>query len=80
MKVAGLFIDIQKAFNTVDHSILFERLWSAGMRGLPHNCFSSYLSRRTHRIRVNGVLGRSREIKYGVPQGYVLGVILFLYM
>lgn len=76
--VAALFIDIAKAFDLVDHKILLRKLLAAGFRGKAHDWFSSFLSNRTQVIRVNGCLSESCELIKGVPQGSVLGPILFL--
>lgn len=77
-KVSALFIDITKAFDTVDHDILYDKLWLAGIRGLPLNWFSSYLSERVQRVSIAGTLGNLGKVECGVPQGSVLGPILFL--
>lgn len=77
-KVSALFIDLTKAFDTVDHGVLFEKLWWTGVRGLPLNWFTSYLSRREQSVRIGMCLSDPGSLEYGVPQGSVLGPILFL--
>jgi hypothetical protein len=77
-KVSALFIDITKAFDTIDHEILLHKLWLAGIRGLPLDWFSSYLTGREQRVNIGGVIGDPGKIEFGVPQGSVLGPILFL--
>lgn len=75
---SGMFIDVMKAFDTVDHATLLLRLQEAVVRGVPLRWFSSYLEGRTQRTRVNGVLSEQGYIKHGIPQGSVLSGPLFL--
>jgi len=78
-KVAlGLFIDLKKAFDTVDHQILSERLDSAGIRGIPLLWFQNYLSNRKQFVFVNSVCSETSTISCGIPQGSILGPLLFL--
>ena len=74
----GVFIDLQNAFDTVDHSTLLKKLEHYGIRGLANQWFKSYLSGRTQFTSVNGYDSETRDMKYGVPQGSVLGQLLFL--
>lgn len=75
---AGLFVDVMKAFDTVDHSILLEKMFKAGVRGIAHKWFSSYLSGRKQRVKVGEHLSDEVEIIHGIPQGSVLSGPLFL--
>ena len=74
----GVFIDLQKAFDTVDHKILIKKLYYYGIRGIANNWFSSYIENRSQFVSINGFESSKKFIKYGVPQGSVLGPLLFL--
>lgn len=74
----ALFIDMTKAFDMVNHTILLDKLYKAGFRDSMFNWFNSYLSGRFQRVKLNGVFSDELELRTGVPQGSVLGPILFL--
>ena len=74
----GIFIDLQKAFDTVNHKILLNKLEHYGIRGTPLQWFSSYSSNRKHFVYVNGSSSTLIDATFGVPQGSVLGPLLFL--
>ena len=74
----AIFCDLRKAFDTVDHEILFKKLERLGICGSTLKWFKSYLSERKQFVSIDGVLSDLLEILIGVPQGSILGPILFL--
>ena len=74
----GVFIDLQKAFDTVDINILLRKLELYGIRGKCNNWFRSYLTGRRQYVSLNGKTSDLKEIFHGVPQGSVLGPLLFI--
>ena len=71
-------LDLSAAFDTIDHSILFHRLHECyGINGLALSWFESYLSDRTQSVKVGSVLSHPMDLKFGFPQGSVLGPLVF---
>ena len=75
--VAVLFLDLQKAFDTVSHDILLQKLFHYGVRGKAYDLIKSYLSGRMQRTKVKNTLSELAFVLWGVPQGSVLGPLLF---
>jgi hypothetical protein len=73
-----VLLDLSAAFDTVEHSVLLQRLGDIGVTGLALSWFSSYLQGRKQQIRINDALSPSFDLVVGVPQGSVLGPLLFL--
>ena len=76
--VCGIFIDLEKAFDTVNHEILCDKLNYYGLRGKVNDLIKSYLSNRKQYVSINGFDSELRNIECGVPQGSSLGPLLFL--
>ena len=74
----AIFIDLKKAFDTVDHDILIWKLFHYGFRGITSEWMKSYLKGRSQTTSVGGSVSNKDQILCGVPQGSVLGPLLFL--
>ena len=76
--VIGVFLDFSKAFDTVDHSILLKKMHKYGIQGLALRWFEDYLYNRKQYVTYNSYKSNYELIKCGVPQGSILGPLLFL--
>ena len=74
----GVFIDLKKAFDTVNNDILLSELNHYRIRGVAFDWFKSYLNGRTQYATINSERSEIQTIKYGVPQGSIVGPLLFL--
>ena len=76
--IIGTFLDFRKAFDTVNYSILLQKLYKYGIRGVCHKWFCSYLYQRQQYVTYNNEISSKLIVTCGVPQGSILGPILFL--
>ena len=76
--VCGVFIDSQKAFDTVNHEILLEKLKHYGIRSKQNDWFRSFLTNRKQYVSMEGFFSQTKIVKCDVPQGSTLGPLLFL--
>ena len=74
----GIFLDLSKAFDSINHKILISKLEHYGIRGVAKTWFENYLYKRRQILKYNCVQSEEMIIKSGVPQGSVLGPLLFL--
>lgn len=74
----AIFLDLEKAFDTVSHALLIQKLEKYGIRGTPLRLIESYLTDRVQYVKVNGTVSIPLTVIKGVPQGTVLGPLLFI--
>ena len=72
-----ILTDFRKAFDTVEHSILLDKLYHYGIRGIALQWFNSYLTNRYQYVKHNNIPSDMKKITCGVPQGSILGPLLF---
>ena len=78
LQTLAIFIDLKKAFDTVDHDILLKKMDHYGIRGISNKWFENYLKDREQFVSVHGIDSDTQKIVCGVPQGSILGPLLFL--
>ena len=78
VEYCGVFLDLKKAFDTVNHTILLKKLTHYGITSIANKWFQSFLEDRKQFTSVHGSKSAEKPIKYGIPQGSVLGPLLFI--
>ena len=76
--VGGIYLDIRKAFDSISHQILLDKLHKIGIRGNIHCLLKSYLMSRSQYVICNGAKSDVKFVESGAPQGSILGPLLFI--
>ena len=72
-----VLLDLSTAFDTIDHVLVLDWLSHINVRGTTHKWFSSSLENRYQSVNIQGISSKNQQLRFGVPQGYVLGPFLF---
>ena len=76
--VGAVFIDLSKAFDTISHAKLLQKLESYGVTGVAHDWFGDYLFNRSQQVQMDNVLSAEGKVLSGVPQSSIIGPLLFV--
>ena len=76
--LSSIFLDLFKTFDTLDHNILLSKLKYYGTNGISYNLLSTYLTNRKQYVQFESSCSEVLDTLYGVPQGYILGPLLFI--
>ncbi len=74
----NIFLDLSKAFDTLDHEILLEKLKYYGIIGVPHRLMECYITNRKQYVDIDDVQSEMLTVTTGVPQGSILGPLIFI--
>ena len=78
LMTGAVFLDFKKAFDSVDHSLLLDKLYNLGILDREHEWFANYLNGRKQIVDYHGMLSATKSVDVGVPQGSILGPFLFV--